>query len=303
MNLLKAMGIFVRVVDLGSLTAVADECDLSPTMIGNHVKALEDRLGARLLNRTTRRQNLTEFGRVYYDRCVEILGLVGDAEALALETQTMPKGRLRITASATFGTERLMPALADYAARYPAVELDVVITDTVVDLAEDGFEAAIRIGGLPNSSLVARPLAPYKLAICAAPAYLARRGAPRQPEDLQQHDCLAYAYSPRSEWRSAQSEWRMTGPDGEVIVPIAGRLQVDNAHGLRRAALAGMGIVMLPEIMLSEDIEAGRLVRLLPGYEPPTRPLNLLYLRDRRMSPKLRSFIDFTIERFGPQRV
>ena len=302
MDILKAMSIFVRVVDLGSLTAAAAERDLSPTMVGNHVQALEDRLGTRLLNRTTRRQNLTEFGRVYYDRCVEILGLVGDAEALALETQTVPKGRLRITASATFGTERLMPALADYAACHPAVDLDVVITDTVVDLAEDGFEAAIRIGALPGSSLIARPLAPYKLMVCAAPAYLAQRGAPDRPEDLRRHDCLTYTYSSRSEWRSAQAEWRMTGPGGEVIVPVSGRMQVDSAQGLRRAALAGMGIVMLPEIMLSDDMEAGRLVALLPGYSAPTRPLNLLYLRDRHMSPKLRSFIDFTIDRFGPQR-
>jgi DNA-binding transcriptional LysR family regulator len=302
MDILKAMDIFVRVVDTGSLTAAAAECDLSPTMVGNHLQALEDRLGTRLLNRTTRRQNLTEFGKVYYERCAEILGLVGDAEALALETQTVPKGRLRITASATFGTERLMPALADYAARYPKVDLDVVITDTMVDLAEDGFEAAIRIGSLQGSDLIARPLAPYKLMICAAPSYLARRGEPSRPEDLGQHDCLAYTYSSRSEWRSAQAVWRMTGPDGEISVPIGGRVQVDNAQGLHRAALAGMGIVMLPEIMLTKDVEVGRLVRLLPGYTPPTRPLNLIYLRDRRMSTKLRSFIDFALDRFGPGR-
>ena len=302
MDMLKAMSSFVRVVDLGSLSAAAAACDLSPTMVGNHLQTLEDRLGARLLNRTTRRQNLTEFGKVYYDRCVEILGLVGDAEALALETQTVPKGRLRITASATFGTERLMPALADYAARYPAVTLDVTLTDAVTDLAEGGFEAAIRIGVLPDSTLIARPLAPYQLMMCAAPGYLAKRGELRRPEDLQRHDCLTYAYSPRSEWRSAMAEWRMTGPDGEVTVPIAGRIHVDSAHGLRRAALAGMGIVMLPEIMLSEDVEAGRLVRVLQDYQAPARPLHLLYLRDRHMSPKLRSFIDFAIDRFGPGR-
>ena len=300
MDVFKAMGIFVRVVDTGSLTAAADACDLSPTMVGNHLQALEDRLGTRLINRTTRRQNLTEFGKTYYDRCVEILGLVGDADALALETQTVPKGRLRITASATFGTERLMPALADYAQRCPKVDLDVVITDTVVDLAEDGFEAAIRIGNLQGSDLIARPLAAYKLMICASPDYLARRGKPRSPKDLAKHECLAYSYSSRSEWQSPQAAWRMTGPEGEISVPIAGRLQVDSAQGLRRAALAGMGIVMLPEIMLTEDVDAGRLVPLLRKYTPPVRPLNLLYLRDRRMSPKLRSFVDFAVERFGP---
>jgi DNA-binding transcriptional LysR family regulator len=299
MDIFRAMGLFVRIVDTGSLTAAAAECDLSPTMVGNHLQALEDRLGTRLLNRTTRRQSLTEFGKIYYDRCVEILGLVGDAEALALETQTVPKGRLRVTAPVTFGTELLMPALAEYGRLFPKVDLDVVITDAVVDLAEDGFEAAIRLGNLPDADLVARPLAPYQLTICAAPAYLAARGQPMKPEDLGRHDCLAYNYSSRSEWRSVEAVWRITGADGEISIPFAARLQTDSAEGLRRAALAGMGIVMLPEIMVSEDIKSGRLVRLLLGYAPPIRPMSLLYLRDRRMSPKLRSFADFVVHRFS----
>ena len=162
------------------LTAAAADCDLSPTMVGNHLHALENRLGARLLNRTTRRQNLTDFGgKSYYQRCVEILELVRGAEALALEAQSVPKGLLRITAPVTFGTEQLMPAIADYAARYPKVELDIVITDTVVDLAADGFQAAIRIGNVRDADLVARPLAPYQLILCAAPQYLAECAAGR----------------------------------------------------------------------------------------------------------------------------
>jgi DNA-binding transcriptional LysR family regulator len=228
-------------------------------MVGNHLQALEDRLGTRPINRTTRRQNLTEFGKVYYDRCLEILGLVGDAEAL-------PRGRLRITAPVTFGTECLMPTLVDYAARHPNVDLDVVITDAVADLAEDGFEAAIRLGNLPASDLIARPLAPYRLAICASPGYLKRRGTPLRPDDLGRHDCLTYTYSVRSEWHSAQAIWRMIGSDGEISVPLTSRLQANSAEGLRRAALAGMGVIMLPEIMLCEDVEAGRLVRILPDY-------------------------------------
>ncbi|WP_076858634.1 LysR family transcriptional regulator [Bradyrhizobium mercantei] len=299
MDVLRAMGLFVRVVDTGSLTAAAAACDLSPTMVGNHLQALEDRLGTRLISRTTRRQNLTDFGKIYYDRCVEILGLVGDAEALALETQTSPKGRLRITAPVTFAVECLMPALADYAAIYPGIDLDLVITDAVVDLAEAGFEAAIRLGNLPTSDLIARPLAPYRLMICASPDYLERRGTPLQPDDLGRHDCLAYSYGARSEWHSAQAIWRLTGSDGEINVPLTSRLQADNAEALRRAALAGMGIVMLPEMMLSDDVARSRLVHLLADYSPPVRPTNLLYLRDRHMSSKLRSFIDFMVERFA----
>jgi DNA-binding transcriptional LysR family regulator len=301
MDIVRAMQVFVSVVDAGSLTAAAADCDMSSTMVGNYLQALERRLGTSLLNRTTRRQHLTEFGKIYYDRCVEILGLVEDADALALQADAAPKGRLRITAPASFGAERLMPALADYAERYPAVELDIVLTDAVVNLVEADFEAAFRIGTLRDSSLVARPLAPYKVMICASPAYLAKHGKPRRPEDLGKHECLAFDYSSLSEWRSARSEWRLTGPDGEISVQIGGRIRVDSAQGLRRAALAGMGIVMLPEVLLSEDISAGRLVGLLPDYHPPTRPLNLLYLRSRRITPKLQSFIAFAIERFGQQ--
>ncbi|RFP15827.1 MULTISPECIES: LysR family transcriptional regulator [unclassified Duganella] len=299
MDIVKAMTLFVRVVDTGSLTAAAAECGLSPTMVGNHLQALEERLGTRLINRTTRRQNVTEFGKAYYDRCMEILGLVEDADALAAETQASPRGRLRITASATFGTECLVPALAEYTRRYPQVHLDLAITDAVVDLAEDGYEAAIRLGTPHGPDLVARPLAPYRLAICASPAYLAARGVPLHPPDLAAHDCLPYTYSARSEWRSAQAAWRMTGPEGELSVPISGRVQIDSAQALRQAALAGMGIVMLPEIMVARDMEGGQLVRVLPAYAAPVRPLNLIYLRDRRMSLKLRSFVDFVVERFG----
>lgn len=303
MDIFRAMGLFIRIVDTGSLTAAAAECDLSPTMVGNHLQALEDRLGTRLLNRTTRRQNLTEFGKVYYDRCLEILGLVGDAEALALETQTVLKGRLRVTAPVSFGTEILMPALAEYGTLFPNIDLDIIITDAVVDLAEEGFEAAIRLGNLPDAALVARQLAPYRLTICAAPAYLAPRGEPIKPENLSQHDCLVYDYSSRSEWRSAQPVWRMTGPGGEISIPVRARLQSDSAEGLRRVALAGMGIAMLPEFMVSSDLASGRLVRVLPDYTPPARPMSLLYLRDRRMSPKLRSLVDFVVDRFSDDKL
>jgi DNA-binding transcriptional LysR family regulator len=302
MDIFRAMDLFVRIVDKGSLTAAAADCDLSPTMVGNHLHALENRLGARLLNRTTRRQSLTDFGKTYYQRCVEVLELVRGTEALALEAQSVPKGLLRITAPVTFGTERLMPAIADYAASYPKIELDIVITDTVVDLAADGFEAAIRIGNVRDADLVARPLAPYQLILCAAPQYLAERGRPQRPEDFSRHDCLAYNFSSRSEWRSAEAVWRIAGPSGRITIPFAPRLRIDSAEGLRRAALAGMGIVMLPEIMLSNDLQAGRLVRLLPDYDHPIRPLNLVYLGDRRMLPKLRSFVDFVVERFGVAR-
>jgi DNA-binding transcriptional LysR family regulator len=299
MDTLKAMDLFVRIVERGSLTAAADGSGLSPTMVGNYLQALEDHLGARLLNRTTRRQSLTEAGKLYYERCVEALELIKDAEALASEAQRVPKGRLRIACSAAFGAEVLLPSLANYFELYPAVEVEAILTDAGIDLVEEGFEAAIRTGGLPGNNLEIRPLKPYRLAVCASPAYVERHSAPTRPAQLREHRCLTYIYSSRLPGQSMQSVWRLEGPEGEINVPVLGPLQADSAPGLRRAALAGHGVVMLPEIMLADDIASGRLIRLLPEFLPPLRPVNLFYVRDRRMSRKLRSFVEFVTSRFG----
>jgi len=299
MDIVRAMQVFISVVDAGSLTAAAHHCDMSATMVGNYVQALECRLGTRLLNRTTRRQHLTEFGEVYYERCLEILGLIADADALAQQAHAAPKGRLRITAPVSFGIDCLMSALADYAAAYPAVDLDINLADTVTDLVEGGFEAAIRIGPVYDENLVARPLAPYRMILCASPAYLAQQGKPQRPEELSRHTCMTFSFAHGSEWWSARPEWRLIGPDGEITIPIAGRLQVDNSQALRRAALAGMGITMLPEAVAGEDLATHRLVRVLPQHEFPPRPMHVVYLRDRRMTPKLQSFIAFVTTRFG----
>jgi DNA-binding transcriptional LysR family regulator len=299
MDILKAMSVFVHVVETGSLTAAALACNLSPTMVGNHLQALEERLGTRLIHRTTRKQQISAFGRAYFDRCVEILALVNDAERLALDHQATPRGLLRITAPVIFNNECLIPAIAEYCGRYPEVQLDVVATDGLSDLIEDEFEAAIRIGTPGDPDVVARPLQPYRLVLCASRAYLDSNGVPTTPEELRAHQCLTYAYPPRSEMRAAQPEWALSGPNGSVNVPVDGRLKIDNADALRRAVLAGMGIAMLPAILVDADLKANRLVEVLSDHAPPVRSLNLLYLRDRQMSPKLRSFIDFVVERFG----
>ncbi|MBR1219539.1 LysR family transcriptional regulator [Bradyrhizobium sp. U87765 SZCCT0131] len=299
MDIVRAMQVFVSVVDAGSLTAAAHHCDMSATMVGNYVQALESRLGTRLLNRTTRRQHVTAFGQVYYERCVEILGLITDADALAQQTHAVPRGRLRITAPVSFGVDGLMPALADYTAAYPCVDLDLNLGDTVTDLVAGGFEAAIRIGPVHDETLIARALAPYRMILCAAPAYLASRGMPNGPDDLQQHACMTFSFAHGTEWWSPRREWRLLGPEGDVTVPITGPLQVDNSQALRRTALAGMGITMLPEMVARDDLATHRLVRVLPQHEFPPRPMHVVYLRDRRMTPKLQSFIAFVTARFG----
>jgi len=291
MNLLDSMNVYVLAVEKGSLSAAAAACDISPTMAGNHVRTLEKRLGMQLLNRTTRRQHVTAFGEDYYARCKEILRLVAETDAQAQQLQLAPAGKLRITAPVTFGTEALMPALSAYLARYPEVNVDVALNDRVVDLVEEGFEAAIRIGHLPDSALIAKPLAPYRLMICASPDYLARRGMPEKPEDLSRHECIAF--SP-----AALTHWPLAGDEG-TRVPVSGRLQVNHGQALRVAALHGLGIVLQPAILLEADVRAGRLVQLFPGHELPSRPMSVVYLQDRYRAPKLRSFVDFLVERFG----
>lgn len=291
MDLLDSMQIYILAVEKGSLSAAAAASGISATMAGNHLRTLEKRLGAQLLHRTTRRQHLTAFGEEYYARCREILRLVAETDALAQNQQLAPSGQLRITAPVTFGTEALMPVLSTYLDRYPDVSVDLVLNDRVVDLLEEGFEAAIRIGPLPDSALIARPLTPYRLMVCASPAYLARRGTPQKPADLTGHECVAF--SP-----AAVKEWRLAGEDGMCRVPVSGRLQVNNGQALRMAALHGLGIVLQPSFQLAPEVRAGRLVQLFPDYELPSRPMNVVYPPDRYRSPKLRSFVDFLLEQF-----
>ncbi|WP_175870634.1 LysR family transcriptional regulator [Burkholderia sp. BCC0397] len=301
MDLLKAMAVFVRIVETGSLTAAAQASNLSPTMVGNYLQALENRLGAVLIHRTTRKQKVSAFGQAYYERCVEVLGLVDDTEQLALDHRKQPRGRLRVTAPVVFTNECLIPALADYYQRYPEVKLDIVATDSLADLFDEGFEAAIRIGALANPDVVARPLAPYRLVLCASPAYVHEHGAPTTPHALGEHQCLTYAYPPRSEWHAAQSQWMLEGPDGPISISVDGRLKIDSADALRRAALRGLGIAMLPSMLIREDIRDARLIEIMPDFAAPERSMNLLYLQERQKSPKLRSFTEFVVDRFGAE--
>ena len=292
MDLLGSMEVFVQIVERGSLTAAATACSISPTMAGNHLRALEQRLGMKLLNRTTRRQNLTAFGQDYYTRCQEILRLIADADSQAQDLHASPAGMLRVTAPVTFGNQALIPALADYLAQYPAIRMDLVLSDRVTDLVAEGFEAAIRIGNLPDSNLIAQPLAPYRLLLCASPAYLARRGTPRTPDDLATHECLSFSHV-------AFEEWRMQNHESGIRVPGTARLQLNNGQGLRVAALHGLGITLQPAVLLEHDVAAGRLVQLFPDYPLPIRQMNLVYLPDRYRSARLRSFVDFVTARFG----
>ncbi|MEX6508904.1 LysR family transcriptional regulator [Jiella sp. M17.18] len=291
------MAVFVKVAEAGSFAAAAAALGLSQQMVGKHVAALEARLSARLINRTTRRQSLTELGRAYCEQCRIVLAEAAAADALAEDIAAEPRGRLRVNAPVTFGSARLAPVVVRYAARHPAVEVDLVLSDRKVDLIEEGFEAVIRIGTLQDSSLIARPLAPYRLVVAAAPAYLARRGEPEHPRDLAGHDCIVFIGS--SEARSRT--WIFTQGDEQAAVPVAGRLRMNDSRAILWAVEAGSGIMMGPEELLAPLMADGRLRRLLPDWQAPSWPMHILTAPDRRPTAKLKRFVEMVMAEF-PRR-
>lgn len=286
------MAVFVCVVESGSLAAASTAFGLSATMVAKHIRALEERIGAKLLNRTTRKQSLTEIGRVYHGHCKHLLSEAESVDAAVEEMKSVPKGVLKIHAPVSFGTQRLAPALARFLKSHPDIKVDLTLSDGSVDLVDGGYEAAIQIGALPDSGLIARQLKPYTMWLCAAPSYLSRAGTPRTAQDLSKHDCLGFAY-----WRN-KNVWRLTKRGKEEGVQVKGRLIVNNGQALRMAAVEGLGIIMQPEILLSSDVQSGLLVRLLSDYELPTRPVHIVYHADKRQTPKLRRFIDFVVATF-----
>ncbi|KAA2213358.1 LysR family transcriptional regulator [Teichococcus oryzae] len=292
MDRLAAMEAFVRVAERGGFTAAAAELRLSRAMVSKHVQDLEEHLGARLLNRTTRKVSLTEAGRVYYERTIQLLADLAETEGAVGELQARPRGRLRVNAPVSFGVLHLATAVADYMAAHPEVTVELTLNDRVVDLVEEGYDLAIRIARLPDSSLIARRLAPCRMVACAAPEYLERRGWPRHPADLTGHDCLGYRYQ-------ARAEWVFEGPQGPVPVRIRGRLDSNNGDVLRAAALRGAGIVLQPSFIVGADLAAGGLVPVLPGYRLPDLAIQAVYPPGRHLSAKIRSFIDFLLPRFG----
>ncbi|CAD1796272.1 LysR family transcriptional regulator [Xanthomonas arboricola pv. juglandis] len=293
MDRLTSLAVFVKAVDLGSFSAAGASLQMSSQLVGKHVQGLESRLGVRLLSRTTRRQSLTDFGRTFYERARIILAEVDAAENLAAETRALPIGKLRINAPVSFGMRTLATRLPDYMKMHPQVEVDLTLSNRAVDLIDEGYDAVFRVGTLSDSGLIARQLAPYRLVLCASPGYLASHAPLVTPWDLQQHDCLGFSHT------ELRTHWAFDGPDGHVSIPIASRLMVDHGEPLLCAALAELGVLLQPLELVREALADGRLIELLPDYRVPTRPLHVLYAPDRRITPKLRSFLDFAVEAFG----
>jgi DNA-binding transcriptional LysR family regulator len=293
MDRFAAMKVFIRAVELGSFSATAQALRISPQLVGKQVGQLEAHLGVQLLHRTTRRQSLTDFGRVFYDRAKIILADVEAAESLAAEALATPTGRLRVNAPVSFGMHALAPRLPQFLRDHPQVAVDLTLSNRAIDLVDEGYDVTFRVGELADSRLVGRALAPYRLVLCAAPAYLAEAPPLRAPRDLQQHECLGFAHT------ELRTHWTFDGPEGRTVVPVTSRLMVDHGEPLLHAAIAGLGILLQPVELLQPALEDGRLVEVLPNHTAPSRPLHILYAPDRRMTPKLRSFIDFAVVAFG----
>jgi DNA-binding transcriptional LysR family regulator len=289
-----AMESFVRVVEAGSFVAAADRAGLSTSSLSRQIAELEQHLGVRLLNRTTRRLSLTESGQSYYERCVTLLADVQEAEAIAGQAAAQPRGTIRLTCSHNMAEQRVAPAIAAFVARYPDMKFDLVVADRIVDLVEEGFDLAIRVGPVGSDRLVARRLGSMRALLCASPGYLERHAAPRSVPELAQHNALTYAYA------ATPRVWRFTDATGAVLeIRVAGSLHANSGDALRSAAEAGLGLICEPDFLVSESLHEGRLVRLLPDYVGPGGEIWAVYPSRRHLSLKVRLFVDHIATAFA----
>ncbi len=289
------MQIFVDVVNSGGFSAAARNIGLSRAQVSKSVMQLEQYLGTRLLNRTTRSVSLTEFGRVYFERSSTLLADIDDIEAVAANESGEPRGRLTLSAPTTFGILHLQNAIPTYLERFPEVQISLSLADRFIDVVAEGFDLTVRIAELEDSSLVARRLAPCKRILCAAPDYLQKHGIPRVPQDLAIHHCLVYSNELKPD------TWSLRGPDGNETVKVNGPVCADNGDILRGAAVAGLGVTLLPTFIVGADLSSGRLRQVLPEFCPPEISIHAVFPSRRWLSPKVRSFVDFLVEYFGGQ--
>ena len=296
MDRLKTMDSFVRVVRAGSFAAAATQLGVSRAIVSRHLQDLEDYLGARLFNRTTRRLGLTATGSEYYGFCVRVLDEMEAHRGSASRLQREPRGTIKVMAPKSFGNLHIGPAVADFIARYPEVHVALLLSDdslNTYDLIESGFDLAIRLSPVAESSVISRRIGLLRWILCSSPDYLARHGAPRSPHDLVRHNCLVHLRS------TPDSVWRLRGRGGEAAVKVSGSMSANSSLALSAGALRGLGIALLPAYCIQPDLEAGRLVEVLPAYHLPERPIFALYPHRRNQPHAVRLLIDFLAARFG----
>jgi DNA-binding transcriptional LysR family regulator len=293
MTPIQDMEIFARVVTAGSMTAASRELGISPAVVSKRIRRMEERLGSRLLQRTTRRLAMTETGQGYYERVVAILASVEEAENFIARRNAAPKGRLKVTAPTSFGRMHIAPYIGDFLAANPDLQLNLDLSDQLLDLVGEGFDVAIRIAELEDSTLVARRLAPNHRVICAAPDYLETHGAPANLAELARHNCLA---------ASNQDLWRLEGPEGPINVRVSGNVHTNSSEVVREAVLAGLGIALRSTWDVGPELKAGRLKVILPQYRSSSRVALFAVYPSRRFLPvKVRVFIDYLAGIYGPQ--
>jgi len=294
MDKFQEMASFVAVVEAGSFVGAADATGLSKAAVSRHVAELEQRLGARLLHRTTRRLSLTDDGQLFFARAKEMLAAIDEAESEISSRSGEPSGLLRINAPLTFGVMHLAPLWGRFAQLYPKVSLDIELSDRVVDLVEEGYDLAVRITNLPSSQLVSRQLASTRMVACASPSYLALHGTPQRPRDLAQHEVISYSY-----W-AARNEWTFTAPDDNpVVVRTRARIHANNGDTCRAAALDHQGIILQPDFLVADDLRRGDLVELLPTYRAMTLGIHAVYPSRKHLPIKTRRLVDFLVEAFA----
>jgi DNA-binding transcriptional LysR family regulator len=281
------MRTFAAVVDAGSFVQAADALDISKAAVSRHVADLEERLGVRLLQRTTRKLSLTEEGRAFYGRCKSLLGELEDAEAEITSKSVQASGLVKINVPVSFGILHLAPLWPAFMAKHPKVSLDVAISDRMVDLVEEGYDMAVRIARLPSSSLVSRKLASTRLILCASPTYLKKHAKPKHPADLADHAVLSYSLLVMGE------QWEFEGPEGPVTVAVNPVLRTNSGDTCRAAALAHQGVILQPSFIVGEDLRKGTLVELMPQYRSLEFGIYAIYPSRRYVAPKVRTLIDY----------
>ncbi|MXN73368.1 LysR family transcriptional regulator [Burkholderia sp. 4701] len=290
---LPSLDTFARIVSAGSLSAAARELDLSLSVVSKRLAQLEARLGVRLLHRTTRQQTLTDEGALFHAQVLRILAEIDQAEALMQDRRGTVSGVLRVTAPGELGRLRIAPLVAEFQRRHPQVTVQLLLTDTIVDLLAHEIDVAVRIGSLADSSMIARELAPNRRVLCASPAYVAEHGAPAHPGELRRHRCIVLGEQARAEWRFDAAD----GADGAIGIEVSAALLTNDGGAARMLALEGAGIALKSIWDVGPDLDAGRLVRILPGYAAPAAPLHAVYPGGRHLALRVRTFIDFVRER------
>jgi DNA-binding transcriptional LysR family regulator len=290
MERMYGMGVFVQVIEQQGFSAAARRLGLSPSAVSRQISQLEERLGVRLLNRTTRSVQPTEIGMMLYERARDIVNAVDDAENTVMTMGQKPRGRLRMSMPPTFAERVLAPLFADFLKQYPEIQIELVASSRRVDVVGEGYDVTLRVGEMPDSALFARRLLTQTWVLCATPEYLERAGMPKRPQDLTSHECLTFSET------SQRISWRFKVDDQALEMPVSGALQCNSLSIMRTAALAGIGIARLPTYVIGHDLKAGTLVEVLAGQHVDAVPVYAVFPTTQQMSPKVRVFIDFMVE-------